>query len=92
VDHWLLFNRCCHIIVLEQNAVNECIVVYFRPVSDVKKPLKCLMFDSWYTPYRGAVASIAVLDGVVRKGNMCKLFVDVLSINHNLQNFLNFHF
>lgn len=39
------------------------------PVADVKKPLKCLMFDSWYTPYRGAVASIAVLDGVVKKGD-----------------------
>ncbi|XP_045204494.1 translation factor Guf1, mitochondrial-like isoform X2 [Mercenaria mercenaria] len=39
------------------------------PVADVQNPLKCLMFDSWYTQYRGAVASIAVLDGVVRKGD-----------------------
>lgn len=39
------------------------------PEADTQKPLKCLMFDSWYTQYRGAVANIAVLDGVVRKGD-----------------------
>ena len=39
-----------------------------RPVADVKKDMKCLMFDSWFTSYRGAIVSIALLDGVIRKG------------------------
>lgn len=39
------------------------------PKSDKEKPFKCLIFDSYYDPYRGAVANVAVLDGSVKKGD-----------------------
>jgi GTP-binding protein LepA len=31
-------------------------------------PLKALIFDSWYDPYRGVVIVIRVIDGVIRTG------------------------
>ncbi|XP_052795054.1 translation factor Guf1, mitochondrial-like isoform X2 [Mya arenaria] len=39
------------------------------PTADKDKPLKCLMFDSWYAPYKGVIANVAVVDGVIRKGD-----------------------
>ncbi|MGI8786059.1 MAG: translation elongation factor 4 [Acidobacteriota bacterium] len=38
------------------------------PKGDSKKPLKALIFDSWYDPYRGVVVLIRVLDGTIRPG------------------------
>ncbi len=38
------------------------------PKGDVDKPLKALIFDSWYDPYKGVVTTIRVIDGVIRKG------------------------
>ncbi len=39
------------------------------PSGDVNKPLKCLIFDSFYDSYKGAVALIRVFDGSVKKGD-----------------------
>ncbi|XP_021359156.1 translation factor Guf1, mitochondrial-like isoform X2 [Mizuhopecten yessoensis] len=39
------------------------------PPGDRNKPLKCLVFDSQYDQYRGAVGNILVLDGSVKKGD-----------------------
>ena len=44
------------------------------PEGDPEKPLKALIFDSYYDPYRGAVAFVRIFDGRVRPGDRIKLF------------------
>lgn len=38
------------------------------PVTDHTKPLRALIFDSWYDSYQGVVILIRVVDGVIKKG------------------------
>ncbi len=38
------------------------------PVGSADRPLKALIFDSWFDPYHGAVAIVRVFDGHVAKG------------------------
>ncbi len=38
------------------------------PGGDADKPLKALIFDSWYDPYKGVVTTIRVIDGKIRRG------------------------
>src|SRR5215213_9769050 len=39
------------------------------PQGDPDAPLKALLFDSWYDPYRGVVCMIRVVEGTVRAGD-----------------------
>ncbi len=38
------------------------------PSGDVNGPLRALIFDSYYDKYRGAIPSVRVVDGAMRKG------------------------
>ncbi len=44
------------------------------PRSDASKPLRALIFDSVFDAYRGAIAYIRIVDGVLRKGDKVRFF------------------
>ena len=52
----------------------EAIVKYIpAPKGDINKPLKALIFDSYYDAYRGVVILIRIFDGSVKVGDTIKL-------------------
>ncbi len=44
-----------------------------HPKGDVNKPLRALIFDSWFDPYRGVIILARVLDGSLKLGQKVKL-------------------
>ncbi len=55
--------------------VLEAIVRYFPPPQDSdSKPLRALIFDSWYDAYQGVIALCRVFEGKITKGTKIKLF------------------
>lgn len=54
----------------------ESIVHLIPPPQDtVDEPLRALIFDSYYDPYRGVIVYFRVVDGKVRKGDRVRLMV-----------------
>jgi GTP-binding protein LepA len=43
------------------------------PIDTVDEPLRALIFDSYYDPYRGVIVYFRVMDGKVRKGDRVRL-------------------
>ena len=43
------------------------------PTGDADAPLKALIFDSVYDPYRGVIVLMRVFDGTIRKGSKVKM-------------------
>ena len=54
----------------------EAITQYFpAPDGDTEKPLKALIFDSYYDNYKGVILFVRVMDGSVRVGDKIKTFL-----------------
>jgi GTP-binding protein LepA len=44
------------------------------PKGDPEAPLRALIFDSWFDPYRGVIILTRIVDGSVRKGQKIRLW------------------
>ena len=44
------------------------------PKGSPDAPLRALIFDSWFDPYRGVIILARVMDGTMRKGQKIRLW------------------
>lgn len=52
-----------------EDLLEHLIVKVPAPKGDPDKPLKALIFDSVFNPYRGSIVYVRIFDGVLRKGD-----------------------
>ena len=55
-----------------QNVLDKIVTDIPCPVGDETKPLKALIFDSYYDNYKGVLAYTRIIDGTVKKGDEIK--------------------
>ncbi len=55
------------------NLIEEVVKLVPSPQGDIHSPLRALIFDSHYDPYKGVMAYIRVMDGHVKKGTQLRL-------------------
>ncbi len=52
-----------------EELLEEIVAKVPAPSGDINKPLKGLIFDSYYDPYRGVMISVRIMDGKVKVGD-----------------------
>lgn len=57
-----------------EKVLEQVITLLPPPSGDDKKPLKALIFDSYYDSYKGAISIVRVFDGKVKPGDRIKMF------------------
>jgi GTP-binding protein LepA len=59
-----------------QEILEAVIARFHPPTGDPDAPLKALIFDSWFDPYRGVVIVVRVIDGVLRPKMKIRLMAE----------------
>ncbi len=52
--------------------LEEIIEIFPAPEGDKDKPLRALLFDSWFDSYQGVVIQVRIIDGSIKKGQKIK--------------------
>ncbi len=70
-----------------EKIIDRIITFIPKPKGDQKKPLRALIFDSFYDPYQAVIAIVRVVDGSINKGEKIKIIgsgalVEVIELGH----------